>query len=105
MDGLPLDGMQEVWGSNPHSSTGQRHNSKIGTANTAAKYCNGGAVETPRVCSDPGPSSARSAGGVLGLWFLREAVKLVSCENALVPSPSILATYPCVAVLAGLLQL
>jgi hypothetical protein len=27
VDGLPLDGMQEVWGSNPHSSTaGQRHN-------------------------------------------------------------------------------
>jgi hypothetical protein len=28
VDGLPLDGMQEVWGSNPHSSTGQKHNSK-----------------------------------------------------------------------------
>jgi len=28
MDGLPLDGMQEVWGSNPHSSTGQRTKSK-----------------------------------------------------------------------------
>jgi hypothetical protein len=27
VDGLPLDGMQEVWGSNPHSSTGQAHNS------------------------------------------------------------------------------
>ncbi len=25
---LPLDGMQEVWGSNPHSSTAQRYNSK-----------------------------------------------------------------------------
>jgi hypothetical protein len=28
VDGLPADGMQEVWGSNPHSSTGQKHNSK-----------------------------------------------------------------------------
>jgi hypothetical protein len=29
VDGLPLDGMQEVWGSNPHSSTAvQRQNSK-----------------------------------------------------------------------------
>ncbi len=28
MDGLPLDGMQEVWGSNPHSSTGQMTKSK-----------------------------------------------------------------------------
>ena len=24
VDGLPADGMQEVWGSNPHSSTGQK---------------------------------------------------------------------------------
>jgi hypothetical protein len=29
VDGLPLDGMQEVWDSNPHSSTaGQRYNTK-----------------------------------------------------------------------------
>jgi hypothetical protein len=25
VDGLPLDGMQEVWGSNPHSSTQLNH--------------------------------------------------------------------------------
>jgi hypothetical protein len=82
-----LHGMQEVWGSNPHSSTGQRYNSKAGTASTAAKYCNSGPQETPRVCSDPGPSSARSAGRVPGLRLLPEAVKLLSCENVLVPSP------------------
>jgi hypothetical protein len=41
MDGLPLDGMQEVWGSNPHSSTGQKRNSKSPAESTAAKYRNG----------------------------------------------------------------
>src|ERR1035441_6170151 len=30
VDGLPLDGMQEVWGSNPHSST--RRSSRFGEA-------------------------------------------------------------------------
>jgi hypothetical protein len=58
------------------------------------------ALEAPRVCSDRGPSSARSAGRVLGLWLLPEAVKLVSCENALVQSPLTLAAHPCAAVLA-----
>jgi hypothetical protein len=41
VDGLPLDGMQEVWGSNPHSSTGQKNNSKTRAASTAGKYRNG----------------------------------------------------------------
>ena len=41
VDGLPLDGMQEVWGSNPHSSTGQRHISKTWAASTAGKYRSG----------------------------------------------------------------
>jgi hypothetical protein len=27
VDALPADGMQEVWGANPHSSTGQNNNS------------------------------------------------------------------------------
>jgi hypothetical protein len=36
--------MQEVWGSNPHSSTGQKRNSKTQAASTAAKYRNGGRI-------------------------------------------------------------
>src|SRR5216684_4173127 len=40
VDGLPLDGMQEVWGSNPHSSTGQKRNSKTRATSTAEKYSN-----------------------------------------------------------------
>jgi hypothetical protein len=41
VDGLPLDGMQEVRSSNLLSSTGQRHNSKTRAASTAGKYRNG----------------------------------------------------------------
>ena len=34
VDALPRDGMQEVWGSNPHSSTGQKQNSNSKAAGT-----------------------------------------------------------------------
>jgi hypothetical protein len=38
VDVLPADGMQEVRGSNPLSSTGQEHNSKARAPCTAGKY-------------------------------------------------------------------
>src|ERR1035438_765375 len=55
--------------------------------------------------SDRASFSASTVGRVLGLGLMPEAVKLVSCENALVPSPLTLAAHACAAVLARLLQL
>jgi hypothetical protein len=100
VDGLPLDGMQEVWGSNPHSSTGQRHNSKAGRACTAAKYCNRGRWRTPRVCSDPGTFFGWICWQGSRTLVLAEAVKLVSCGNALVLIPLTLAAHACAAIMA-----
>jgi hypothetical protein len=37
VDVLPADGMQEVWGSNPHSSTAQRRNSNDSKAEYSSK--------------------------------------------------------------------
>jgi hypothetical protein len=55
VDALPADGMQEVWGSNPHISTGQSEKSKtqpeifwaVRQQSTAAP-----AHQRPHICSD-----------------------------------------------------
>ena len=60
-DVLPADGMQEVRGSNPLSSTGQRRNSKTRPLGTAAKYSNPVARRTPQ----PAGIKLRSRKGLL----------------------------------------
>jgi hypothetical protein len=63
VDGLPLDGMQEVWGSNLHSSTGQRHNSKTRRLGTAAKYSSGERMRA-RTHLRVGPSYGAATAGM-----------------------------------------
>jgi hypothetical protein len=70
VDGLPLDGMQEVWGSNPHISTGQKRNSKARIASTAEKYCHSAPLRR-RACVRIGHvPRLELAGRVVGLWLL-----------------------------------
>ena len=47
VDVLPPDGMQEVSGSSPLSSTGQMPNSNRSNRSTAGKYSNGGRLGRP----------------------------------------------------------
>jgi hypothetical protein len=62
VDGLPLDGMQEVRGSNPRSSTGQKRNSKSRAASTAAKYSSGDRARARTQSSDHASRGAEAAG-------------------------------------------
>ena len=62
VDVLPLDGMQEVWGSNPHSSTGKRRNSKTRTQGSGQVQQQGTAAGGPHISSDPTSASKRPSG-------------------------------------------
>jgi hypothetical protein len=86
-----LHGMQEVWGSNPHSSTGQKRNSKSRAASTAAKYRNGYA-------SNAAPPARVGAFLVQGCWQRQriprgkaKAAGPLSWRNVLSPGPMTLA--------------
>jgi hypothetical protein len=83
--------MQEVWGSNPHSSTGQKRNSKSRAASTAAKYRNGYA-------SNAAPPARVGAFLVQGCWQRQriprgkaKAAGPLSWRNVLSPGPMTLA--------------
>ena len=104
VDGLPLDGMQEVWGSNPHSSTGKRHNSKTRAASTAVEYRNGNRLRYRTSVWIGHLSQLMLLGGPEDSWLWTEAVKPLSWSNVLLFDPLSLAARSRAAVLARQFQ-
>jgi hypothetical protein len=100
VDGLPLDGMQEVWGSNHHSSTGQKQNSKTRAESTAGKYRNGQSPEVPHVYLDRasfrlillvGPEDPRVMDGSRRAAELGKCSALQSLDSCRTVTPTVLA--------------
>jgi hypothetical protein len=95
-----LHGMQEVWGSNPHSSTGKRHNSKTRAEGTAGKYRNGQSPEVPHVYLDRasfwlillvGPEDPRVMDGSRRAAELGKCSALQSLDSCRTVTPAVLA--------------
>jgi hypothetical protein len=77
VDVLPVDGMQEVRGSNPRSSTGQEHNSKTGDTRYSRKVQQRQPDKMPCRCSDQVPSALGKVGG----WRVSGAAPLPADQD------------------------
>ncbi len=84
-----IHGMQEVWGSNPHSSTDQKRKSNVRAASTAAKYSNATAVTVRTRIRSGLTCGPGAAGMVLGFSALgatfnlltRQKCSFLTCET------------------------
>ena len=94
VDVLPPDGMQEVSGSSPLSSTGQIRNSNKSNSEYSSKVPQRRPDGPPYVCSDRMPAPARAAGRSADSRRHNDAVRPVSWANPCSPERVTLAAGP-----------